>query len=128
MRVRNSPRNPTEHQEGSGRTLNASSQNQTQLSAATALVQLLTEHPELSECVSWSISRVGAQLVGFIHDGGMPVLAECAQIMGGSIRPDDHTHESGGREVRTHVLTSTWRDVRVQVLLPLPVAAEQVAA
>jgi hypothetical protein len=108
--------------------LNASSQNQTQLSAATALVELLTEHPELSEHVSWSISRSHAVLCGFIHDGGMPVLAACAQIVGGSIRPDDHTHESGGQRKRTHVLTSTWRDVRVQVLLPLPVAAEQVAA
>lgn len=100
----------------------------TQLSAATALVQLLTEHPELSERMSWSISRSHAVLCGFIHDGGMPVLVGCAQIMGGSIRPDDHTHESGGQRKRTHVLSSTWRDVPVQVLLPLPVAAEQVAA
>lgn len=106
--------------------LNASSQ--TQLSAATALVELLTEHPELSEHTSWSISRSRAVLCGFIHDGGMSVLDECAQIMGGSIRPDDHTHEHAGQHRRTHVLTSTWRDVSVQVLLPLPVAAEAVTA
>lgn len=102
--------------------------NSTQLSAATALVQLLTEHPELSEYMTWSITRSNAILCGFIHDGGMPVLAECAQIMGGSIRPDDHTHESGGQRKRTHVLRSTWRDVPVQVLLPLPVSAAGVAA
>lgn len=102
--------------------------NPTQLSAATALVQLLTEHPELSEYMTWSISRSHAVLCGFVHDGGMPVLAECAQIMGGSIRPDEHTHESGGQLKRTHVLTSTWRDVSVQVLLPLPVSSTAVAA
>lgn len=104
------------------------SSSQTQLSAAAALVQLLTERPDLSESISWSISRSQPMLVGFIHEGGMPVLADCAGFLGGSIRPDEHTHESGGQLKRTHVLTSTWRDVRVQVLLPLPVAAEQVAA
>ena len=103
-------------------------QHPTQLSAATALVQLLTEHPELSEHMSWSISRVGAQLVGFIHDGGMQVLADCAEFMGGSVRADESTYERGGQRLRTHVLSSTWRDVPVQVLLPLPVAVEQVAA
>ncbi|KOG21758.1 hypothetical protein [Streptomyces viridochromogenes] len=102
--------------------------NLTQLSAATALVQLLEEHPELSEHMSWSISRVGVQLVGFIHEGGMQVLADCAKFLGGSVRADESTYESGGQRLRTHVLASTWRDVPVQVLLPLPVAAEQVAA
>jgi hypothetical protein len=102
--------------------------NSSQLSAATALVQLLTEHPELSEHMTWSISRSGPVLCGFIHDGGMPVLADCAEFLGGSIRADDSTYVTGKQEMRTHVLASTWRDVQVQVLLPLPVAAEQVAA
>lgn len=100
----------------------------TQLSAATALVQLLTEHPELSEHMTWSISRSGPTLGGFIHDGDMSVLADCAKFLGGSIRADDSTYVSGEQEMRTHVLASTWRDVRVQVLLPLPVTSEQVAA
>ena len=102
--------------------------NSTQLSAATALVQLLTERPALSEYMTWSISRSGAILCGFIHDGGMQVLADCAEFLGGSVRADNVTYERGGQRMRTHVLASTWRDVPVQILLPLPVAAEQVAA
>lgn len=103
--------------------------NSSQLSAATALVQLLTEHPELSEHMTWSITRSGPVLCGFIHDGGMSVLANCAEFLGGNVQADESTYLRDDQEIRTHVLASTWRDVRVQVLLPLPVAAEeQVAA
>lgn len=100
----------------------------TQLSAATALVQLLTEHPELSEALSWTISRSEPALIGYVHDGGMPVLAECARILGGSVRASDKTYQRGSQVVRQHVLSSLWRDVPVQVLLSLPVAVEAVAA
>jgi hypothetical protein len=101
----------------------------TQLSAATALVQLLTEHPELSEALSWTISRSEPALIGYVHDGGMPVLAECARILGGSVRASDKTYQRGSQVVRQHVLSSLWRDVPVQVLLSLPVAqTAQVAA
>jgi hypothetical protein len=101
----------------------------TQLSAATALVQLLTEHPELSEALSWTISRSEPALIGYVHDGGMSVLAECARILGGSVRASDKTYQRGSQVVRQHVLSSLWRDVPVQVLLSLPVAqTAQVAA
>ena len=99
----------------------------TQLSAATALVQLLTEHPELSEHMTWSIGRTQPTLVGYVHDGGMRLLSECAEAMGGSIRAG-HESERGGRLMRQHVLSATWRDVPVEVLLSLPVPAGRVAA
>ncbi|MER5750691.1 hypothetical protein [Streptomyces sp. NPDC002088] len=99
----------------------------TQLSAAIALVQLLTERPDLSEHMSWTVSRTSPVLVGYIHDGGVQVLDDCMKFLGGSVRAD-HTYEIGGERMRQHVLTSTWRDVRVEVLLSLPVAAEAVAA
>lgn len=94
--------------------------NSTQISAATALVQLLTERPDLSEHITWSISRTSPTLTGYIHDGGMGVLADCADFLGGSIRAG---HEYERREVlmRQHVLTSVWRDVPVEVLVSVPV-------
>ncbi len=101
--------------------------SQTQISAATALVQLLTEHPELSGHVSWSIPRSGPALVGCIHDGGMPVLSECAEFLGGTVRAG-RAYETGGQRMRQHVLSAVWRDVPVEVLLSLPVAVGQVAA
>lgn len=106
-----------------------SSQTRTagQLSAATALVQLLSEHPELSEHMSWSVSRTNAVLVGFVHDGGMPLLAECADILGGDVQSGQAYEGADGRK-RQHVLSAVWRDVRVEILLSLPVAAEAVAA
>jgi hypothetical protein len=109
-------------------TASFQTQDQTQLTAATALVQLLAERPDLSEHITWSIGRTGATLVGFIHDGGMPVLADCAEFLGGSVRADDSTYQRGDQWMRTHVLTSTWRDAAVQLLLPLPVATEAAAA
>jgi hypothetical protein len=101
--------------------------NSTQVSAATALVQLLQEHPELSDHVSWSISRTTPTLTGYIHDGGMRVLADCAKFMGGSVRAGE-AYESRDGWLRQHVLSSTWRDVPVEVVVALPVAAEAVAA
>lgn len=101
-------------------------QHSTQLSAATALVQLLTEHPDLSEHMSWSVSRTNVVLVGFVHDGGMQVLAECADVLGGSVRAGQAYEGADGKK-RQHVLSATWRDVRVEILLSLPVAAEAVA-
>jgi hypothetical protein len=101
--------------------------NSTQISAATALVQLLQEHPDLSENLSWTISRTSPTLVGYIHDGGMRVLADCAQIVGGSIRAGGEI-ERDDQRLRQHVLSSRWRDVPVEVLLTLPVAAEAVPA
>lgn len=98
-----------------------------QISAATALVQLLTEHPDLSEHVTWSISRTAPTLTGYIVDGAMSVLAECAEWLGGSIRAG-REYDSGAERLRQHVLTARWRDVLVEVVVSVPVRALAVAS
>lgn len=98
-----------------------------QISAATALVQLLTEHPDLSEHVSWSIGRTAPTLTGYIVDGAMSVLADCAGYLGGSVRAG-REYESGAERLRQHVLTARWRDVPVEVVVSVPVRTLAVAA
>ncbi|MES9522393.1 hypothetical protein [Streptomyces capoamus] len=97
-----------------------------QISAATALVQLLTEHPNLSENLTWSISRTAPTLTGYIHDGGMAVLADCAEWLGGSIRAGQE-YESRDGQLRQHVLSARWRDVPVEVVVSVPVRTLAVA-
>lgn len=96
--------------------------NPTQASAATALVQLLQEHPELSEA-TWTIGTIIPTLHGHVHEGGMAALAAYADVLGGSVRAAN-TYELRGETVRRHVLKTTWRDVPVEVVVALPVAAE----
>jgi hypothetical protein len=98
-----------------------------QHSVATALVQLLKEHPELSDVLSWTIGRVRPTLTGVVHTGGMEVLDRCAGIVGGSVEVSA-PYGQDGRMVRQHVLSSVWRDVPVEVIVSLPVAVEAVAA
>lgn len=106
--------------------MNASSQ--TQLSAATALVQLLTEHPDLSEFITWSISRTRPKLVGYVQGGGgLTILAACAKYLGAEVE-SSHVYESGDHRMRQYVVEVVWRDVPVEVMVSLPVAAEAVAA
>ncbi|MFJ6073639.1 hypothetical protein ACIQFU_22830 [Streptomyces sp. NPDC093065] len=96
--------------------------------AAVALVQLLEEHPELSESVSWSISRTTPSLYGFAHDGGLELLNAVAAIVGGSVVADG-PYERTGQSVCGYSVSSVWRDVRVEVATALPVAeSAQVAA
>lgn len=99
-----------------------------QLAPAMALVELLKTHPDLADHITWSIPRIRPYLIGCIHDGGMAVLADCAEFLGGSIRAADDTSRSGDRLVQQHVLSSTWHDVRVEVSVTLPVPAVGVAA
>lgn len=103
------------------------SSSQTQLSAATALVQLLAEHPDLSEFVTWSISRTRPKLVGYVQDGGLTVLSACANYLGADVE-SSHVYESGDHLMRQYVVEVVWRDVPVEVLVSLPVAVEAVAA
>jgi len=99
----------------------------TQLSAATALVQLLTEHPEL-QAAGWSIDSVNPTLHGHLHEGGMAALAAYADLLGGAVR-FSHEFVYGGERLRSHRLSTVWRDVRVEVAVALPVAQNaQVAA
>lgn len=100
--------------------------NSTQLSAATALAQLLTEHPELPNA-SWSIGSIIPDLHGLVY-GGMEPFAAYAEVLGGSVRAAEETFTLRGRQVRRHVLSAVWRDVPVEVAVVLPVAVEQVAA
>lgn len=100
--------------------LNASSQTQTQLSAATALVQLLTEHPDLPDA-SWSIGSIIPDLHGSVY-GGMESLAAYAEVLGGSVRAAADTFSLRGQQVRRHVLSAVWRDVPVEVAVVLPAA------
>lgn len=98
----------------------------TQLSAATALVQLLTEHPEIP-VAGWSIGSIIPTLSGHLY-GGMPELAAYAYVLGGSVRAATDTYTLRGRQMRRHTLSSVWRDVPVEVSVALPVATEAVAA
>lgn len=96
-----------------------------QLSAATALTQLLAEHPDLPEA-TWSIGTVIPDLHGHLY-GGMPDLAAYAEVLGGSVRAAENTYELRGQQVRRHVLRTVWRDVPVEVAVALPVSAAAVA-
>jgi hypothetical protein len=100
--------------------------SQTQISAATALVQLLTEHPDLPP-TEWSLTSVVPELRGFVYGGDMASLGAFADVVGGSVRAEN-TYEYRGETVRRHVLKAVWRDVPVVVVVALPVAAGQVAA
>jgi hypothetical protein len=102
--------------------------NSTQLSAATALVQLLQEHPEL-HAAEWSFGSTIPALHGFLYRGDMAALAAYADVIGGSIGVDG-TYEDRGTTLQRHTLKTVWRDVRVEIVVSLPVAVEaaQVAA
>lgn len=100
----------------------------TQLSAATALVQLLQEHPELP-MASWEIGAIFPDsLYGFIHESDIGALAAYADVLGGAVRAAGE-YKRGEQRVRRHVLKTRWRDVQVEVAVALPVAeSAQVAA
>lgn len=98
-----------------------------QLGAATALVQLLTENPHLPPA-SWSLDQYTGALHGHAHDASFDALSVYAAVLGGAIRPgSDYAHR--GQMMRPHRLSTTWRDVHVEVVvvLPAPVSV-QVAA
>lgn len=95
--------------------------SQNQISAATALVQLLKEHPDLPEA-GWSIGSIIPDLHGHLY-GGMEDLTAYAAVLGGSVRAAEQTYELRGQRVRRHVLKTVWRDVPVEIAVALPVAA-----
>lgn len=104
------------------------SSSQTQLSAATALVQLLHEHPDLADFVTWSIPRSLPKLHGFVNDGGLPVLAACVSYIGGTVVTDGAPYDNGGRRVQRYLVETTWRDTPVSITALVPLSAEAVAA
>ncbi|THA50829.1 hypothetical protein [Streptomyces sp. A1136] len=91
-----------------------------QASAATALSQLLTEHPEVVG-LTWSINTLGV-LEGEQHaeTGHGQVVDDCAQVLGGTAA---HTVLSrAGDRLGLAQLTTTWRDVPVHVWASYPEA------
>jgi len=97
---------------------------QPQLGAASALVQLLTENPNLP-VATWTIGE--HTLHGHLHSAGFEELGRYAGVLGGSIRPVAD-FPLGGQAMRSHYLTSVWRDVSVEVVAVLPVAAQTAVA
>ncbi|MER6235897.1 hypothetical protein ABT185_07450 [Streptomyces clavifer] len=104
--------------------MNHNSIPQPQLSAATALVQLLTEYPDLPPA-TWSIQL--ETLHGHIHDASFAELETYAQVIGGSIRPHGDFFLRD-QMVRPHYLTTMWRDVSVEVVVVLPVPMQTAVA
>ncbi|MFD1832446.1 hypothetical protein ACFSJS_22765 [Streptomyces desertarenae] len=106
------------------------SQPNRQNGAARALVQLTDEFPGLP-IVEWHVHSSGT-LHGHLHGGGFEALGAWAGVLGGEIAPVGRDWALDGRRVRTHRLATTWRDVRVEVVVVVPVGAaaagEQVAA
>lgn len=96
-----------------------------QLSAATALVQLIQEHPEL-HAAEWSFGSVVPKLHGFLYQGDLASLSAYVDVVGGSVSADDTTYEDRGVTLRRHLLRAVWRDVPVEIVVSLPVAAESV--
>ncbi|WP_153183240.1 hypothetical protein [Streptomyces sp. E5N91] len=85
-----------------------------QLSPATALVQLLSEHPELPG-LFWSISPDG-WFSGGLHEDDVDARAVMAQyvvVLGGKpteMRRPAQPDETGPERYAT-ILQATWRDV-----------------
>ncbi|MEV3857790.1 hypothetical protein AB0J38_26125 [Streptomyces sp. NPDC050095] len=102
------------------------SNSTSQLSAATALVELLKEHPELP-VANWQIGSIVPDLTGFLY-GGMSELVAYVDVLGGQVRAAEHTYTVRGREVRRHCVKAVWRDVPIEVGVAVPVAVEAVAA
>jgi len=84
-----------------------------QLATATALVDLLTAHPELS-ALEWSLDTVGV-LHGYLtaEDGRGRIVDEAAAILGGT--PVRASIDRDGDRVGLVSLASTWHGVNVEV-------------
>lgn len=95
-----------------------------QLAPATALVQLLTAHPELPQ-PNWQISRHTLELEGDLQKetATFDALTAWAHALGGSIRPGAE-FTSLDVTYRSHELLTEWQGVRVRiaVYVPLPVS------
>lgn len=100
--------------------------NAGQLSAATALMQLLTEHPELP-VASWQIGSIVPDLHGSLY-GGLESLAEYVFVLGGKVEAAGESFELRGQRVRRHALRTVWRDVPVEVGVLVPAVVPVVTA
>jgi hypothetical protein len=90
-----------------------------QLAPAMALVELLQAHPDLP-AASWDIQEGDKPVLhGHIHRGDMSALRLYAEVLGGGIRPV-RDFELAGQQVRSHYLTTVWRDVPVELVVVVP--------
>ncbi|WP_069773069.1 hypothetical protein [Streptomyces sp. LUP30] len=99
--------------------------SQTQLTAAIALTQLLTDHPGLT-LLNWRVPRDG-MYAGVLQGDLMmdvdarEVVAAWHEALGGTVC--EHTHSFRDEERRAFHLESRWRDVLVDVHVSCPVSA-----
>lgn len=84
-----------------------------QASAATALSQLLTEHPEL-DGLTWKVDPIGV-LHGELHaqEGDGRIVDDCAAIIGGTAVHSTLTRD--GDRLGLAQLVTVWRDVHVEI-------------
>ncbi|MEU0133359.1 hypothetical protein ABZ172_04860 [Streptomyces sp. NPDC006296] len=89
---------------------------QPQVGAASALVQLLTENPDLP-MLDWSLpGDAGGALEGIVVNGGVdmrPVVDAYAVALGGVVSEFEFVGSVG--RMYSATLFVTWRDVRVRV-------------
>lgn len=88
---------------------------------AMALVQITREFPELPS-PEWHVHTSGT-LHGHLHEVGVEALGAWAAVLGGEIAPVGRGWEWRGQAMRTHRLSTVWRDVRVEVVVSVPVGA-----
>lgn len=96
-----------------------------QTGPATALAQLLTEHPELQR-IRWSLEQDG-MLLGtamYLDVDVRPVMAAFAEVLGGTPYESTFTQDEDGERFSSY-LSTVWRDVLLSVTLGCP--AELVA-
>lgn len=84
-----------------------------------ALRQLIHEYGSLPR-LEWSIKVDGT--LGGTHYGthtALDVLRAYEDVLGGLIEPTEVAFRLQGWPMRMHQLTATWRDVRVEVRVPV---------
>jgi len=96
-----------------------------QLGAATALVQLLTEYPELRR-LDWRVASNGffaGALAGdlLMREDARPIVAAWRVVLGGTVRENAVTFK--GEERCAFHVEARWRDVRVDLHVSCPVSA-----
>ena len=97
--------------------------SQTQISAATALVQLLTEYPDLPT-LAWRISD-HASLANTLYGSGpnsedpRPIVAAWAEALGGEVAETPFNLDGEARV--EFAVRTVWRDVPVRICMSYPV-------
>lgn len=96
--------------------------SQTQISAATALVQLLTEYPDLPT-LAWRISD-RESLADRVYGSGprmadpRPVVAVWAEALGGEVVETPFVYDD--EENVEFAVRTVWRDVPVEICMSCP--------